>query len=176
MGSRILGIVGLVLLALASVAGAQEAPRRIHGGGVDLQMEGDLVFGTVGGLPVWARYRCGRDIQGTMEAAGARMDFAFTYAGKDAPRLVTGSFGGREAALERILPLDQGFVYELSLGEDLLEFRIRYHRDVQGHMQNPVIEGRLPGRRAVRLTVEGQLCPFATSGLILMVAGALTAP
>jgi hypothetical protein len=28
----------------------------------------------------------------------------------------------------------------------------------------------------VRLTVEGQLCPFATSGLILMVAGALTAP
>jgi hypothetical protein len=168
------GTVG-VLLVMAVAAGAQEAPRRVRGSGVDLVFADDLVYGSVGGRAVWASYRCGRDIQGAMEGEGTRLEFAFTYAEKGAPRVVSGSFGGREAALERIVPVEQGFVYDLSLGEDLLEFHIRYLRNAQGHLENPVIEGRLPGRQAVRLTVDGPLCPFATTGVILIVAGALGA-
>lgn len=176
MGSRILGLLGLVLLALAAVAGAQEAPRRIHGGGVDLQMEGDLVFGTVGGRPVWARCRWGQEIEGTLETAGGRVDFVFACAGKEAPRQVTGSFGGREAALEGILPVDQGFVYDLSLGEDLLAFRVQCPRSDAEAMENPVLEGRLPGRQAVRLSVDGRIGACGAAGMILVVAGALTTP
>jgi hypothetical protein len=174
MGRRVWRIVG-VLLVLAASAGAQEAPRRIRGSGVDLIFAEDMVYGSVGGRPVWANYRCARDIQGVMEGNGTRVEFAFACAAKGAPRVVSGTFGGREAALERILPVDQGFVYDLSLGEDLLEFHIHCSQDAQGHLENPVIEGRLPGRKSVRLAVDGRLCPFATMGVILIVTGALAA-
>ena len=131
----------------------------------------DKVFGTVAGHPLWAIYNCGTDIQGEIDIAGDFHDFSFAYH-REGPRMITGRFGKIEMGLGAIRRTDEGFTYDVYFGEQIYPFTIRYEKLDGDHLLNSIIEGELPGAKPVRLTVDGSLCPFATTGIILITAGA----
>jgi len=165
----ILVVLIVAFVTLAPATAEEEGTRHIVGDGVDLYFMNEMVFGTVDGSPLWAIYNCGSDIQGKIDVAGKYRPFEFRYQKED-PKIV-GSFGRHGVAVDEIETRENGFVYHVVAGADEHLFSIRYEELEGGHMLNSVIEGTRPDGRAVTLKVDGHLCPFATSGVILIAAG-----
>ena len=57
------------------------------------------------------------------------------------------------------------------VGENEHLFTIRYEKLEADHMVNSIIEGSLGKDLDLRFVVDGPLCPFATTGIILITAG-----
>jgi hypothetical protein len=149
---------------------AGEGTRHIVGDDISVSFMNDKVCGSAYGNPFWADYRCGTDISGKIDIKGAYQQFAFTYDRK-AERMITGTFGPLRIALGKMERIPSGFVYRVFVGEKEHRFSIRYERVEDEHMLNSVIEGGLNAEKRVRLTVKGRLCPFATTGIIMIIAG-----
>ena len=90
--------------------------------------------------------------------------------------MVTGTFGSTKMALKKIEKTDAGFLYHLKINNAPRVFSIRYERMENEHLVNSIIEGTAGADKAIKLTVDGHLCPFATTGVLLIVAGALAGP
>lgn len=172
---RILTI--LFILCAVGTLGAlasDEGTRHIVGDDVDMFFMNDKVFGTVAGHPLWANYNCGTDITGEMDVDGTYREFEFEYH-QGGDRKITGTFGGTDMSLRDIEKTESGFVYHVFVGEVEHTFSIRFEKLEKGHLLNSIIEGSLGGDRNLRLVVDGQLCPFATTGIILIAAGSALA-
>lgn len=165
----ILAIV-FVFGSFVNFASEEEGTRHITGPGLDMFFMNDKVFGTVDGKPLWAIYNCGSDIKGEMDVAGAYKTFAFEYtSGGD--KKITGTFGKQEMSLGDIDKTDGGFVYHVFVGEKEHTFSIRYEEVEDGHLINSIIEGSMGQGQDLKVTVDGRLCPFATTGIILIAVG-----
>jgi len=160
-------------LALAATLGfaAEEGTRHIQGEGVDMYFMNDKVFGTVASHPLWAIYNCGTDIKGEMDVDGSYQEFAFQYH-EQGDLKITGTFAGRSMALGAIDKVESGFVYHVFVEDRERTFSIRYEQLENEHLVNSIIEGQMSEDRALKLTVDGRLCPFATTGIILISLGA----
>jgi hypothetical protein len=161
-----------IILAISSVVAVaeDEGTRHIVGGDVDMFFMNDKVFGTAAGHPLWAIYNCGSDIKGEMDVGGAYHKFAFEYR-KEGDRKIVGTFGDKEMSLGDVDKTDDGFVYHVFVGETEHLFTIRYEELEGDHMLNSIIEGSVVDGRDLKLSVDGHLCPFATTGIILITAG-----
>ena len=161
-----------IVLALGCPAAlaADEGTRHIVGENLDMYFMNDKVFGTVDGHPLWAIYNCGSDINGEMDVAGAYHKFSFEYR-TEGERKIVGTFGSQEMSLGEVEKTDGGFVYHVFVGPEEHTFSIRYEQLEGGHMVNSIIEGSIGDGRPLRLTVDGHLCPFATTGILLIAAG-----
>ena len=169
--SRYAVALGLVLfLGSLGVLAEDEGTRHIEGDGVDMFFMNDKVFGTAAGHPLWAIYNCGSDIKGEMDVGGDYHKFAFEYR-KEGDRRIVGTFGDKEMSLGDVDKTDDGFVYHVFVGETEHLFTIRYEELEGDHMLNSIIEGSVVEGRDVKLSVDGHLCPFATTGIILITAG-----
>jgi hypothetical protein len=160
------------LLAFSSVAAlaAEEGTRHIAGDGVDMFFMNDKVFGTASGHPLWAIYNCGSDIKGEIDVGGSYQKFAFEYR-KEGDRKIVGTFGDRQMSLGDVDKTDSGFTYHVFVDQNEHLFTIRYEKLDGDHMLNSIIEGSLGEGRDFKLVVDGHLCPFATTGIILITAG-----
>ncbi len=148
-----------------------EGTRHITGSGINVYFMNDKVFGTVNGQPVWAIYNCGSDINGEIDIRGKFHTFEFVYHPKG-DRVITGNFGPKSVALGRIERKDRQFIYQVFVGNTEYTFSIRYEKVEAEHLVNSIIEGELGSNKPLKLKVDGHLCPFATTGIILIVAGA----
>jgi hypothetical protein len=160
----------LFAFSLFAAFAEEEGTRHIVGHDVDMFFMNDKVFGTVAGHPLWAIYNCGSDIKGEMDVGGTYHTFAFKY-GEEGDRRIVGTFGDKEMSLGDIEKTDSGFVYHVFVGESEHIFTIRYEKLEGGHMLNSIIEGSLGESRNLKLVVDGHLCPFATTGIILITVG-----
>jgi hypothetical protein len=168
---RIVLILGILfVLGSPIVLAEEEGTRHIVGDDVDMFFMNDKVFGTVGGHPLWAIYNCGSDIKGEMDVGGTYHEFSFKYA-KEGERKIVGTFGAKEMSLGDVDKKDGGFDYHVFVGQKEHIFSIRYEKLAGGHMTNSIIEASLGDGRELKLRVDGQLCPFATTGIILISAG-----
>ncbi len=150
-----------------------EGTRHIKGKNVNLYFMNDKVFGAVGNNPLWAIYNCGNDIKGEMDINGKFYSFNFKYHSND-ENIVTGAFGPSKMTLKKIEKSDTKFFYHILINNKESIFSIRYERIEDEHLVNSIIEGKVDPDNKVKLTVDGHLCPFATTGVVLIVAGALT--
>ena len=82
-------------------------------------------------------------------------------------RYITTDFS--EALLEFVTPAFESTWETLRLLCDIHQFT--YEQLEDEHMLNSIIEGSLGQGRDLRLKVDGHLCPFATTGIILIAAG-----
>ena len=73
-------------------------------------------------------------------------------------------------ALGKIERTDKGFTYHVIVGDLEYEFSITYKRVEAEHLVDSLIEGQLDEKK-ISLSVDGHLCPFATTGIILIVVG-----
>ena len=160
----------LLLMAPRLALSNGEGTRHITGEGVDLYFMQDKLFGSVGGHPLWAIYRCGSEIRGEVDIGGTYHKLSFRYH-REGDRIITGVFGSTPMALGKIEKREQGFVYHVFVDGEEYGFSINYTRMENEHMVNSVIEGSLPNHKEITLTVDGHLCPFATTGIILIIAG-----
>jgi|GEM_PF-2040920 hypothetical protein len=151
---------------------SDEDTRHITGNGVNIYFMKDKVFGSVYGHPVWAIYNCGSDINGEIDIRGDFHELDFTYHQKG-DRIITGNFGPFSTALGKIERKDKKFIYQVFVGEKEYTFSIRYEKIESDHLVNSIIEGKFGPNKTFKLTVDGHLCPFATTGIILIVTGAL---
>jgi hypothetical protein len=158
-----------LLLPLVSQA-SEEGTRHITGSGVNIYFMNDKVFGSVQGHPIWAIYNCGSDINGEIDIRGNFHAFEFAYHQKG-DRVITGNFGPLSAALGKIVRKDRKFIYQVLVGDKEYAFSIRYEKIEADHLVNSIIEGEIEPGKPLKLTVNGHLCPFATTGIILIVAG-----
>jgi len=161
----------LLFLPTGLAASPGEGTRHITGSGMDLYFMDDKVFGTANGHPLWAIYNCGADIAGTIDIGGTPHELAFAYH-RDGGQLITGSFGTMTLSMGNIEKTADGLVYHVVAGETPLRFTIRYAKQEDGHLVNSIIEGSAGEGRPIRLTVDGRLCPFATTGIIMIAVGA----
>jgi hypothetical protein len=164
----------LLLLPISLDASPGEGTRHIAGSGLDLYFMDDKVFGTANGHPLWAIYNCGADIVGSIDIKGTYHDLNFSYH-RDGDQLITGTFGAMPLAMEKIEKTADGLVYHVLAGETPLRFTIRYDKQEDGHLVNSIIEGNAGKDRPIRLVVDGRLCPFATTGIIMIAVGAALA-
>ena len=165
-------LLGILLFLPAGLAASPgEGTRHITGNQMDLYFMDDKVFGTAEGHPLWAIYNCGADIAGAIDIGGTYHDLAFTYH-RDGDRLITGTFGNLAMSMGKIERTKEGLVYHVLVGERTYRFSIRYEKQEDGHMVNSIITGSAGEGRPVRLTVDGRLCPFATTGIIMIAVGA----
>ena len=161
----------LMLLAMPlSILASGEGTRHITGIGKDIYFMDDKVFGTVNGHPLWAVYNCGSDIKGKIDIKGTYHDFSFRYQNKP-DRLIIGEFGPLKMALGNIRKMGREIIYRVFVGDKEYSFSIRYERIEDEHMINSIIEGGLENGKRLHLTVDGHLCPFATTGIIMIVVG-----
>jgi hypothetical protein len=160
-----------LLLPAGLAASPGEGTRHITGNGMDLYFMDDKVFGTADGHPLWAIYNCGADIAGTIDIGGTYHDLALTYH-RDGDRLITGTFGTLALGMDKIERTDGGLVYHVAVGDVTRRFTIRYEKQEDGHMVNSIISGSVGEGRPLLLTVDGRLCPFATTGIIMIAVGA----
>ena len=168
-------LLSLILFLPISLGASQgEGTRHITGSGMDLYFMDDTVFGTANEHPLWAIYNCGSDIAGAIDIGGTFHELAFAYH-RDGDQLITGTFGGMSMTMDRIEKTTAGLVYHVVAGATPLRFTIRYDKQEDGHMVNSIIEGRAGEDRPIRLTVDGRLCPFATTGIIMIAVGAALA-
>ena len=189
MKKAIIILIVLVLCLLAGISAAKEGTRHIAGGNISLYFMNDKVFGTVNNHPIWAIYNCGTDINGEMDINGTYHSFGFQFTKDDAKgdakegdkkgvgckdRQINGSFGRLKMSLGKIDRAEEGFIYHVFFGEQEHIFSIKYEKIKDGHMVNSIIEGSLEGKGPIRLVVDGHLCPFATTGIILIVAGSMS--
>ncbi len=168
---RVLVTLPLLLVLVATVApAAEEGTRHITGTAVDMYFMNDKVFGTVSGYPLWALYNCGSDINGEMDVKGTYHKFSFAYH-QEGDKKITGTFSSQEMSLGAVDKQENGFLYHVFIGDKEHTFSIRYEALESEHLVNSVIEGALPDGKQLRLTVDGRLCPFATTGIILIAVG-----
>jgi len=166
----VLGVL-LMLMPAGAAASQGEGTRHITGSGMDLFFMDDKVFGTAGGHPLWAIYNCGSDIAGKIDIGGAYRDLNFTYH-REGEDLITGTFGDLKLSMGRIEKVPGGLVYPVAAAGTVYRFTIRYAKQEDGHLVNSIIEGAVGGKNPLRLTVDGRLCPFATTGIIMIAVGA----
>ena len=168
-------MAGIFLLLPAGLFASQgEGTRHISGSGMDLYFMDDKVFGTANGHPLWAIYNCGADIVGAIDIKDTYHDLNFSYH-RDGDQLITGTFGAMPLAMGKIEKTGGGLVYHVVAGETPLRFTIRYEKQEDGHLVNSIIEGNAGEDRPIRLVVDGRLCPFATTGIIMIAVGAALA-
>ena len=107
-----------------------------------------------------------------MSRAFGKIEREFTEdgakAGTPAPEEVAASL---DLSLGDVEKTDSGFVYHVFVGQDEYTFTIRYEKLEGEHMVNSIIEGSLGSGRDIKVTVDGHLCPFATTGIVLITAG-----
>jgi hypothetical protein len=167
---RMAVVLFLVAMIIPTVAaGMKEGTRHITGNAADLYFMNDKVFGVVQNRPLWAIYNCGSDIEGEIDIGGSYQRFNFQFQNEGAQR-ITGSFGSVKMALGKIERKGKGFTYHVIAGDREYEFSITYKRVEAEHLVDSLIEGELDGRK-ISLSVDGHLCPFATTGIILIVVG-----
>jgi hypothetical protein len=164
----------VVLFLLAMViptvaAGMKEVTRHITGEETDLYFMNDKVFGVLQNRPLWAIYNCGSDIEGEIDIGGSYQRFHFQYRDEGAQR-ITGAFGSLKMALGKIERNGKGFTYHVIVGDKAYDFSITYKRVEAEHLVDSLIEGELDGKK-ISLSVDGHLCPFATTGIVLIVVG-----
>jgi hypothetical protein len=160
-----------LLLPASLSASPGEGTRHITGNRMDLYFMDDKVFGTADGHPLWAVYNCGSDIAGRIDIDGVYHELAFAYH-RDGDRLITGTFGELALSMGTIEKTAGGLVYHVSVGQAVHRFTIRYEKQEDGHMVNSIISGSVGEGRPIQLTVDGRLCPFATTGIIMIAVGA----
>lgn len=165
--------IAFCMLALASPAtfAFKEGTRHITGNGMDLYFMNDKVFGAAGGHPLWAIYNCGSDINGEIDIKGVYHKLSLVYQ-REGEQLITGTFGPIEMAMGKIGKTAEGLLYPVIMGDKVLNFTIRYEKIEDGHLLNSIIQGPDVNGRPVQLTVDGRLCPFATTGIIMIAVGA----
>ena len=172
MMKRMAFVLFLAAIIIPTVAiGMEEGTRHITGKETDLYFMNDKVFGVVQSRPLWAIYNCGSDIEGEIDIGGSYQRFNFQFRNEGAQR-ITGSFGSLKMALGKIERKGKGFTYHVIVGNNEYEFSITYKRVEAEHLVDSLIEGALDGRK-IRLSVDGHLCPFATTGIILIVVGSV---
>jgi len=164
----------MLLLPTSLMASPGEGTRHITGSGMDLYFMDDKVFGTANDHPLWAIYNCGSDIAGTIDIGGTYHELAFAYH-RDGDQLITGTFGTVTMTMGNIEKTAAGLVYHVVAGDTPSRFTIRYDKQEDGHLVNSIIEGSAGQGHPIRLTVDGRLCPFATTGIIMIAAGAALA-
>ena len=173
MVKKILLISILILLTNPiSTPASGEGTRHITGAGKDIYFMEDKVFGTINGHPLWAIYNCGSDINGKIEIKETYYNFHFQY-GRQTDSLVTGDFGPLKMALGNIRKSGEKILYQVLVDDKEYTFFIRYDRIEGEHMVNSVIEGEIGNGNLIRLTADGHLCPFATTGIIMIVVGSV---
>jgi len=152
--------VWTVLFAVLFVTGfaSGEGTRHITGKNIDVYFMNDKLFGQVNNHPLWAIYNCGSDIQGEIDVNDRR---------------ITGSFGREEISIGTITKTKRGFVYQALIGKNEYSFSVRYEEIEKEHLVNSIIEGETDGGKKVKMLVDGHLCPFATAGIILIIAGSI---
>jgi len=155
-----------------TVLAIQEGTRTITGDGIDMYFMNDKVFGSIASHPLWAIYNCGSDIKGEIDIDGKYHKFSFYYQREGEP-IIKGSFGSLEMALTKIEKQADKVNYHVLVGAKQCEFSIKYQKIEDKHMVNSIIQGELPTGKKIKLTVDGHLCPFATTGIILIVAGSI---
>jgi hypothetical protein len=168
--SALLGwIVVLVALSVTAFA-STEGTRHITGKDIDLYFMDDKLFGHIKKHPLWAIYNCRSDIKGMIDASGTyhKFDLRYNTAGG---RKITGSFGSHKIAIGTIKKAELGFLYQVIIGEKEYSFSVRYERLEKEHLVNSIIEGETDGGEKTKMVVDGHICPFATAGIILIVAG-----
>ncbi|MBW2602492.1 MAG: hypothetical protein JRD47_11365, partial [Deltaproteobacteria bacterium] len=165
----LLFFVPSVLLAM------QEGTRHITGKKIDLYFMNDKVFGSVENHPLWAIYNCGSDINGEIDVEGTYHKFNFQYQ-RGGQYKVTGSFGSLKMALGNIEQKDNKVIYHVFVDDKECTFSIKYEKIQDKHMVNSVIEGKVPTGKKISLTVDGHLCPFATTGIVMIAAGSIALP
>ena len=167
---RMAFVLFLAAIIIPTVAiGMEEGTRHITGKETDLYFMNDKVFGVVQNRPLWAIYHCGSEIEGEIDMGGSYQRFHFQFQ-NEGPQRITGSFASLNMALGKIERKGKGFTYRVIVENNEYEFSIAYERVEAEHLVNSLIEGDLDGRK-IRLSVDGHLCPFATTGIILVVVG-----
>jgi hypothetical protein len=163
-----------VLFAVLSVTGfaSGEGTRHITGKNIDVYFMNDKLFGQVNNHPLWAIYNCGSDIQGEIDVNGTNHKFDLRFY-QNGDRRITGSFGREKISLGAITKTKRGFVYQALIGENEYSFSVRYEEIKKEHLVNSIIEGETGGGKKVKMVVDGHLCPFATAGIILIIAGSI---
>ena len=166
--------VSTILWAALSVTGfaSGEGTRHIAGQDIDLYFMHDKLFGHVKHHPLWAIYNCGSDIKGEIDVDSTyhRFDLRYHRAGD---QKITGSLGPDKVALATITKSKHGFVYQVFIGKEEYAFSVTYQRVEKEHLVNSLIEGEIGGGEKVKMVVDGHLCPFATAGIILIIAGSM---
>ena len=163
--------ISLLALSASFVSASGEGTRHITGRGTDLFFMDDKVFGTVNTSPLWAVYNCGSAIKGEIDIKGKYHSFNFTYQNKKS-EIITGSFGPLKMSMGKIKKMKHGFLYEVYVNNKKHKFSIQYEKVQDGHMVNSIILGKIDKDRPVHLKTDGQLCPFATTGIIMISMGA----
>jgi len=107
-----------------------------------------------------------------MDIKGTHHKFSFQYH-RQGERAITGSFGSIKMALGGIERKDNKLVYHVFVSDSEYTFSIRYERIEDEHMVNSIIEGELAGEMKIKVMVDGHLCPFATTSIIMITVGSL---
>ena len=107
-----------------------------------------------------------------MDVEGTYHKFNFQYQ-RGGQCKVTGSFGSLKMALGKIERKDDKVVYHVSINEKQCTFSIKYEQIKDKHMVNSLIEGEVTTGKKIKLTVDGHLCPFATTGIVMIIAGSV---
>jgi hypothetical protein len=166
-------LFSILAMALPAMAFASdEGTRHITGNNVDVYFMNDKLFGQVNKHPVWALYNCGTDIKGEIDVNGTYHEFQMVYH-RTGHRKITGNFGSHYIAMGDIKRTKSGFIYQVFVREKEYFFTIKYERLEDDHLVNSIIEGSLGDGKAIKLKVDGHLCPFGTTGVILITVGAM---
>lgn len=164
----------LLVVLSATAFATQEGTRHITGKDIDIYFMNDKVFGHIKRHPLWSIYNCGSDIKGEIDINGTYHRFDLRYH-RVGDRKIAGSFGSEEIALGNIEKTESGFVYRVIIGKKEYSFSIRYERVEKEHLVNSIIEGKIDNEK-IRMVVDGHLCPFVTTGIILITAGSIVIP
>ena len=160
----------ILLISPLLVFASAEGTRHITGSGMDLYFMNDKVFGTANNNPLWAVYNCGTSIKGEMDIKGKYYSFAYAYHQKK-EQIITGHFGPVKMSMENIKKNKNGFLYEVIVNTKKHIFSISYEKVQSGHMLNSVIQGSIDKNNNIYLETNGRLCPFATTGIIMIAVG-----
>lgn len=172
MNKRILfSFLALWLISCPSISASQEGTRNITGSGINLYFMNDKVFGTANTNPLWAIYNCGSSISGEMDIKGKYYTFEYAYHQKS-KQIITGNFGPLKMSMGKILKTNSGFLYEVLVDSKKHTFSIQYEKVQDGHMLNSIIKGNTVNNQPIHLKADGHLCPFATTGIIMITLGA----
>lgn len=163
--------VSVVVVCLTALA-SQEGTRHITGKDIDIYFMNDKLFGHIKKHPLWAIYNCGSDIKGEIDVNGTYHGFDFLYH-RGADKIITGTFGSQEISMGNISKTELGFDYQVFIGKKEHLFSIRYERLEKGHLVNSIIEGQVGDKEKIKMVVDGHLCPFATTGVIVIAAGSI---
>ncbi len=172
MNFVLLSTIVLLLITTPCKAIGSEKTRHITGDGTNIYFMQDKVFGVINNHPIWAIYNCGSDISGEVDKNGTYISFSFNFP-KEGGKRVAGTFGKKEIGLGNIEKTDKKLVYHVLVNGKEYLFSVIPEKIEGNHMVNSVIEGTLDKSRIMRFNVDGELCPFATTGIILIVSGAM---